>query len=217
MNEPIRVIIVEDHALVRTGLRTALRAGGFDVVGEAPDGISAEELAKRVRPDVAVVDLGLPGRDGIELVRRLSQLEGGPNSVVLTTRDDETSILASLEAGASGYCLKSSAEAGLLDALRAAARGASYLDADAAGVVYAKAKSGASAEPKSSKIHSPLTNRETEILTLIAQGGGNATIALQLNISLATVKTYVAEILRKLTASDRAHAASIGLRRGYIS
>lgn len=217
MNEPIRVIIVEDHALVRTGLRTALRAGGFDVVGEAPDGVSAEELAKRVRPDVAVVDLGLPGRDGIELVRRLSELEGGPNSVVLTTRDDETSILASLEAGASGYCFKSSAEAGLLDALRAAARGATYLDATAAGVVYAKAKSGASAEPKASNVRSPLTNRETEILTLIAQGAGNAAIATQLNISLATVKTYVAEILRKLTASDRAHAASIGLRRGYIS
>jgi DNA-binding NarL/FixJ family response regulator len=217
MNQAIRVIIVEDHALVRTGLKTALRAGGFDVVGEAADGVSAEALAIRVRPDVAVVDLGLPGRNGIELVRRFSELEGGPRSVVLTTRDDDESILASLDAGASGYCFKSSAEAGLLDALRAAARGATYLDPTAAGVVYAKARSGASSDATKAKAPSPLTNREGEILALIAQGEGNAAIAVELNISLATVKTYVTEILRKLSASDRAHAASIGLRRGYIS
>jgi CheY-like chemotaxis protein len=93
MSAPIRVMIVEDHALVRTGLRTALRAVGFEVVGEAADGISAEEVARRVEPAVAVVDLGLPGRDGIELVRRLSALGGGPQCVVLTTRTDDDSIM----------------------------------------------------------------------------------------------------------------------------
>ena len=124
MSDAIRVMIVEDHALVRTGLRTALRAAGFQVVGEAADGISAEAVVKRERPEVAVVDLGLPGRDGAELVRRLGALEGGPRCVVLTTRTDRNSILGSIEAGAYGYCSKSSAEDGLLDAIRAASRGA---------------------------------------------------------------------------------------------
>ncbi len=210
----IRVMIVEDHALVRTGLRTALRAAGFAVVAEAADGITAESLARAERPDVAVVDLGLPGRDGVELVRRLSELPDGPRCVVLTTRDDEASIVSAMQAGAFGYCFKSSAEAGLLDALRAAARGATYLDPTAASVMLRDSQAGRRTGPA---LDSPLTARETEILARIAQGAGNAAIADELGISLATVKTYVAEILRKLGASDRAHAASIGLRKGYIA
>jgi DNA-binding NarL/FixJ family response regulator len=211
MNGAIRVVIVEDHALVRTGLRTALRAAGFDVVGEAADGVSAEAVVARERPDVAVVDLGLPGREGAELVRRLGALEGGPRCVVLTTRTDRNSILGSIEAGAYGYCSKSSAEDGLLDAIRAASRGAFYLDAEAATVVRR------TAIPNGEHADSPLTARETEILSCIAQGGGNSDIADDLHISLATVKTYVADILRKLEAKDRAHAVALAVRRGFIS
>ena len=214
MSDDIRVMIVEDHALVRTGLRTALRANGFNVVAEAGDGITAERLAVTSSAEVAVVDLGLPGRDGIELVRRFSQMSDGPRCVVLTTRDDEKSIVAALQAGALGYCFKSSAEAGLLDALRAAARGATYLDPTAASVMV---RERISPRRGNAAADSPLTARETEILGRIAQGAGNATIADELGISLATVKTYVAETLRKLSASDRAHAASIGLRRGFIA
>jgi DNA-binding NarL/FixJ family response regulator len=209
--DALRVMIVEDHALVRTGLRTALRAAGFDVVGEAADGITAETLAFSERPAVAVVDLGLPGRDGIDLVRRLCAMENGPRCVVLTTRSDEASILGAIEAGAIGYCSKASAEDGLLEAIRAAARGSLYLDADAAEIVRRRA-SGRFPEGDS-----PLTARETEILSAVARGLGNAEIADHLNISLATVKTYVAEIARKLSASDRSHAVAIGLRRGLIS
>jgi len=204
MNGAIRVVIVEDHALVRTGLRTALRAAGFDVVGEAADGVSAEAVVARERPDVAVVDLGLPGREGAELVRRLGALEGGPRCVVLTTRTDRNSILGSIEAGAYGYCSKSSAEDGLLDAIRAASRGAFYLDAEAATVVRRTAIPNGE-------------HAETEILSCIAQGGGNSDIADDLHISLATVKTYVADILRKLEAKDRAHAVALAVRRGFIS
>ena len=211
VNEPIRVMIVEDHALVRTGLRTALRAVGFDVVAEAADGISAEELAQRVEPAVAVVDLGLPGRDGIELVRRLGALEHGPQCVVLTTRTDDDSIMRAMEAGAFGYCSKSSAEDGLIDAVRAAARHGLYLDPEASTVVRRRALKQREPMP------SPLTARETEILCAIAEGSGNSDIASNLHISLATVKTYVAEISRKLNATDRAHAAAIGVRRGFIA
>jgi DNA-binding NarL/FixJ family response regulator len=211
MNAAIRVMIVEDHALVRTGLRTALRAAGFNVVGEAADGVTAEGVAEREHPDVAVVDLGLPGRDGADLVRRFGTLEHGPRCVVLTTRTDENSIRKSIEAGAFGYCSKSSAEDGLLDAIRAAARGAYYLDPEAATVMRRNAVA------KGSQGNSPLTTRETEILSCIAGGAGNSDIANDLHISLATVKTYVAEILRKLEATDRAHAVALGVRRGLIS
>jgi DNA-binding NarL/FixJ family response regulator len=211
MNDAIRVMIVEDHALVRTGLRTALRAAGFNVVGEAADGISAEGVAARERPAVAVVDLGLPGRDGTELVRRFRGLRDGPRCVVLTTRTDENSILGSIEAGAFGYCSKASAEDGLLDAIRAAHRGAFYLDPEAASVV----RRGTVA--KGDAAGSPLTARETEILQCIARGAGNSDIAEDLHISLATVKTYVADILRKLMAADRAHAVAVGVRRGLIA
>jgi DNA-binding NarL/FixJ family response regulator len=211
MTDAIRVMIVEDHALVRTGLRTALRAAGFNVVGEAADGISAETVAERERPTVAVVDLGLPGRDGAELVRRFRGQPDGPRCVVLTTRTDDNSILRSIEAGAYGYCSKASAEDGLLDAIRAAARGAFYLDPEVAKVVLRATL--AKGEPA----NSPLTARETEILSCIARGAGNSDIADDLHISLATVKTYVADILRKLEAADRAHAVAVGVRRRLIA
>jgi DNA-binding NarL/FixJ family response regulator len=207
-----RVVIVEDHALVRTGLRTTLRTGGFEVVGETGDGIAAGTLIADLKPDVAIVDLGIPGRDGISLTRYVKNELGGTRVVVLTMREEEATVSAALQSGADGYCVKSSPPEIVVDAVRTVAAGGAYFDSRVAAIVRRKL-SGAQPD----NVLSPLTPREAEVLELIAEGSGNAEIALALGVSLATVKTHIAEVLRKLAALDRAHAAAIALRSGFLS
>jgi NarL family two-component system response regulator LiaR len=207
----IRVAIVEDHALVRAGLRTSLEGAGMDVVAEASDGIAAVDAIARSKPDVAVVDLGLPGKDGIALTRELKTTADPPRVVILTMHEMDDEVLAALSAGADAYCVKSSDPSVVIDAVRAVAAGGAYFDPRVAHVVLRRL-SGSPARPDDS----PLTARETEILKLVAGGVGNAEIALQLHIGLGTVKGHVADILEKLSASDRAHAAVTAYRRGLI-
>ena len=208
---PIRVVLVEDHALVRAGLRTSLESAGIDVIAEASDGIAGLEVVARVRPGVAVIDIGLPGKDGIALTRELKALPDAPGVVVLTMHELDDEVLAALAAGADAYCVKSSDPAVVVDAIRAVASGGAYFDPRIAHVVLRKL-SGSQAQPG----NSPLTPRETEILNLIAEGIGNAEIAARLYVSLGTVKGHVADILEKLSASDRAQAAVTAYRRGLI-
>ncbi len=207
----VRVVIVEDHALVRAGLRTSLEAAGIDVVAEAADGIAGFETVTRVRPDVAVIDLGLPGKDGITLTRELKGESDAPRVVILTMQELDDEVLAALAAGADAYCVKSSDAAVVVDAIRAVAAGGAYFDPRIAHVVLRKL-SGTTARPE----RSPLSPRETEILTLVANGIGNAEIAERLYVSLGTVKGHIADILAKLAASDRAQAAVTAYRRGLI-
>jgi DNA-binding NarL/FixJ family response regulator len=124
----IRAVIVEDHALVRTGLRTTLEAAGIDVVGEAADGITGYDVTRAQRPDVAVIDLALPGRDGVALTRELKSEAGAPGIVILTMNDDEQHVLAALAAGAQAYIVKSSDGGVVVDAVRAVAAGGAYFD-----------------------------------------------------------------------------------------
>jgi DNA-binding NarL/FixJ family response regulator len=201
---PIRVVIVEDHALVRAGLRTSLEAAGIEVAAEAADGVAG--------PDVAVVDLGLPGKDGIALTREIKTLPDAPHVVILTMQELDDEVLAALAAGADAYCVKASDASTVIDAIRTVAAGGAYFDPRIAHVVLRKL-GGAPSDPSSS----PLTPRETEILKLIAEGVGNAEIATRLYISLGTVKGHVADILDKLSASDRAQAAVTAYRRGLIT
>ena len=208
----IRVVLVEDHALVRAGLRTSLESAGIEVIAEASDGFAGLDVAGRVRPDVAVIDIGLPGKDGIALTRELKAQPDAPGVVVLTMHELDDEVLAALAAGADAYCVKSSDPAVVVDAIRAVASGGAYFDPKIAHVVLRKL-SGTQAQPGSS----PLTPRETEILKLIAEGIGNAEIAARLYVSLGTVKGHVADILEKLSASDRAQAAVTAYRRGLIS
>ncbi|HEY0380661.1 MAG TPA: response regulator transcription factor [Candidatus Elarobacter sp.] len=208
----IRVVLVEDHALVRAGLRTSLESAGIVVIAEAADGIAGLETVTRTRPDVAVVDIGLPGKDGIALTRELKAAPDPPRIVVLTMHELDDEVLAALAAGADAYCVKSSDPAVVIDAIRAVAAGGAYFDPRIAHVVLRKL-SGTQAHPATS----PLTPRETEILKLIAEGIGNAEIAERLYVSLGTVKGHVADILDKLSASDRAQAAVTAYRRGLIS
>jgi NarL family two-component system response regulator LiaR len=207
----LRVVLVEDHALVRAGLRASLEGAGVDVVAEAQDGVSGFETIVRMRPDVAVIDLGLPGKDGIELTRELKSRTDAPRVVILTMHELGDEVLAAIAAGADAYCVKSSDPAVVIDAVRIVAAGGAYFDPKIAHVVLRRL-SGSAAQPAGS----PLSPRETEILTLIAGGTGNAEIAEQLHVSLGTVKGHVADILTKLAASDRAHAAVTAYRRGLI-
>jgi NarL family two-component system response regulator LiaR len=211
LDSPIRVAVVEDHALVRAGLRTSLEAAGFEVVGEAADGVSGQAMLAERRPDVALIDLGLPGLDGIALTRGLKAAADPPRVVILTMQERENDVLAALAAGADAYCVKSSNPETVIDAVRTAAAGGAYFDPRIAHVVLRRL-SGSAAPPASS----PLTPRETEILALVAEGVGNAEIALRLHLGLGTVKGHLADILHKLAASDRAQAAVIAFRRGLI-
>jgi DNA-binding NarL/FixJ family response regulator len=210
--KPLRIVLVEDHALVRTGLRTSFAAAGFDVVAEAADGVSGLEAVLRDRPDVAVVDLGLPGKDGVALTREIKASPEPPGVVVLTMQERGDAVLAAIAAGADAYCVKSSDASFVVDAVRAVAAGGAYFDPRIANVVLRRVVApGAPAE------RSPLTPRETDVLKLVAEGIGNAEIAERLNLGLGTVKGHVADILEKLQASDRAHAAVTAFRRGLIT
>ena len=213
MTEPIRVVLVEDHALTRAGLRTALEAtGDVVVVAEAGDGISAEALIAAQAPAVAVIDIGLPGRDGVALTRALKASAAPPRVVILTMHELDDEVLAALSAGADAYCVKSSDAATVLDAVRIVAGGGAYFDSRIAHVVMRRL----GAPTTASAPDSPLTPRELDVLRLIADGVGNNEIGERLHIGLGTVKAHIRDILEKLSASDRTQAAVNAMRRGYL-
>ncbi|MGP6158696.1 MAG: response regulator [Vulcanimicrobiaceae bacterium] len=211
MSEPRTVVIVEDHALTRAGLRTALEADGFRVVAEAGDGLAGLEAIVKERPTVAVVDIGLPGIDGIELTRRIRTAAPETRVAILTVHDLEEEVLAALSAGADAYSLKTSRPELIVAAVRTAADGGAYFDPKIAHVVMRHL--GAT---RPTAVASPLTERETEILRMIADGKSNAEIASALFIGLGTVKGHIRDILEKLAAADRTQAAVVALRRGLI-
>ena len=207
-----RVAIVEDHALVRTGLRTSLRASGFDVVAEAPDGVIGERLILECTPDVAIIDVEIPGKNGIDVTRSLKVACSRTRIVVLTMREDDVTVTRALSAGADGYCVKSSSSNVILDAIRTVAAGGAFFDPAIAKIVLQRLSAN-----DRLNVTSPLTARETEVLNLVARGVTNTEIATQLHMGLGTVKAHVAEILRTLSALDRAHASAIALRNGFIA
>lgn len=205
-----RVVIVEDHALTRLALRTALGAQ-FEVAGEAGDGVSGLAVVVRERPDVAVVDIGLPGMDGIALTQAIRRDATGTRVVVVTMLDSHETVLAALAAGADAYVVKSADPSEIVDAVRAAAAGGAYFDPRIAHVVLSRFTD------KDAPAHdSPLTPRETEVLRLISDGVGNVEIGERLYIGLGTVKGHVRDILEKLQAADRTQAAVTALRKGFI-
>jgi two-component system, NarL family, response regulator LiaR len=206
-----RIVIVEDHALTRAGLRTALEPS-FEVVAEAADGIKGWEEILRERPDVALIDIGIPGMDGIALTQRVRAELPATRVVIVTMMDLEEEVVAALAAGADAYCLKSSEPQRIADAVCIAAEGGAYFDPQIAHLVLARF----SLTPNAGTRESPLTPRETEILRLISDGRANAEIADLLHIGLGTVKGHIRDILEKLSAADRTQAAVTALRKGYI-
>jgi NarL family two-component system response regulator LiaR len=213
MSEPITVAIVEDHALTRAGLRTALEAtGDVRVVAEAGDGISAEAEIVAAHPNVAIIDIGLPSRDGVALTRAIKIAAPETHVVILTMHELDDEVLAALSAGADAYCVKSSDPSTVIDAVRIVAGGGAYFDPRIAHVVLRRL--GAPSPAPSTD--SPLTPRELDVLRLIADGVGNAEIGERLFIGLGTVKGHIRDILEKLSAADRTQAAVNAMRRGYL-
>lgn len=208
---PIRVLLIEDHAFTRDGLRVAINfEADLQVVGEARSGEESLELLTQIQADVVVLDIGLPGIDGIETAARIrAQIRPTPRIVMLTAHTLQAEVLAAMSSGANAYCLKSADPELLLAAVRAAAVGSAYLDPQIAHHVL-----GAIRTPEAAS--SPLTPRETEVLRLIAEGQGNKEIARTLSISVSTVKFHVQDILEKLSASDRTQAAVKALRQGLL-
>jgi NarL family two-component system response regulator LiaR len=209
---PATVVLVEDHALTRAGLRTALEAGGYAVVAEAADGIAGEAAILRLRPAVAVIDIGLPGKDGIALTGSIKASAPQTRVVILTMHDLDEEVIAALAAGADAYCVKSSDPATVIDAVRIVAGGGAYFDPQVAHVVLRRL--GAPAPLPAGR--SPLTPRELDVLRLIADGVGNTEIAERLHLGLGTVKGHIRDILEKLAAADRTQAAVNALRRGLL-
>jgi DNA-binding NarL/FixJ family response regulator len=204
-----RVFIIEDHAFTRDGLRVAVgREPDLQVVGEARSAEEGMERLERTPADVVLMDIGLPGMDGIEATRRVKE-RFGVRVVILTVHQLEAEVLAAMTAGADAYCLKSTDPASLLLAIRAAAMGSIYLEPQIAHIVLGQLSlpSGDQAQ---------LSPRELEVLRLIAEGLSNKEIAQRLGISLSTVKTHIEELLQKLSASDRTQAAIKALRQGLL-
>jgi DNA-binding NarL/FixJ family response regulator len=235
----IRIVLIEDHDLTRLGLKAALqRVPGMIVVGEAASGSRGLSLLETERPDIAIVDIGLPDIDGIELVERLRQLpqpEGAPpiRVLMLTMHDSEAAVMAAFAAGADSYCMKQTELDDLIVAVRETCDGNSWIDPAVASVVLRqvrKTPAGAVAtggrtvtieaiEPEFEQILEsyPLTERELEILELIVAGCSNAEIAEQSYITVGTVKTHVRSILNKLGVDDRTKAAVRALRSGLVT
>ena len=208
---PTRVLLIEDHIFTREGLRVAINfEPDLQVVGEARSGEEGLELLTQIQVDVVVLDIGLPGIDGIETAARIwAQVKPTPRIVMLTAHNLQAEVLAAMSSGATAYCLKNADPDLLLAAIRAAAVGSAYLDPQIAHHVLGAIRTP---EPASS----PLTSRELDVLRLIADGHGNKEIATMLGVSVSTVKFHVQDILEKLSASDRTQAAVKAVRRGLL-
>jgi DNA-binding NarL/FixJ family response regulator len=215
---PIRVLLADDHQLVRTGFRVILEIeDDIEVAGEASDGRQAVDLARRLRPDVVLMDVEMPGMDGLEATRRITA-EDGPSVLILTTFDRDEYLFAALQAGASGFLLKNGTPEALTEAVRVLARGDALLAPEITRrVIAAFARPGvpAGAGHDTRKL-ADLTPREHEVLVLLAGGATNAEIAAALHLGETTVKTHVSRVLMKLGARDRTQAVVLAYELGVV-
>ncbi|MGZ6617143.1 MAG: response regulator [Solirubrobacteraceae bacterium] len=209
MSDPIRLMIVDDHPVVRDGL-TGMFASedGIEVVAEAANGADAVRRARALRPDVILMDLRMPELDGVSAISALAQEGVSSRVLVLTTYDSDGDVLPAIEAGATGYLLKDAPRAELLRAVRAAAAGQSVLSPAVASRLLTQVRAPAA---------EGLSERELEVLTLVARGATNRDAAQALLISEATVKTHLLHIYAKLSVSDRAAAVAEAFNRGLLT
>lgn len=212
----LRLLLADDQAMVRAGLRLVCEAEpDLQVVGEAADGEQAVAAAQRLRPDVTLMDVRMPGVDGIEATRRLSALEVPVTRVlVLTTFDTESYVHAALRAGAAGFLLKAAEPERLVEAVRVVAAGDALLSPAVTRTVIAELVRRPATSPPPE--YARLTDREREILLEVAAGHSNAEIAVRLYVSEATVKTHVARILDKLALRDRVQAVVFAYEAGLV-
>ncbi|MEU7135023.1 response regulator transcription factor [Streptomyces sp. NPDC046261] len=205
----LRIIVVDDHTVMRAGVVALLAAEpAIDVVGEAGDGRAGVELAQRLRPDVALVDLRMPVLDGVAATAEIIAGGTGTRVLILTTYDTDAEIERAVEAGAIGYLLKDTTRDQLVDAIRSAARGQTVLAPRVAERLVARMRRPAPVA---------LTAREVDVLNAVADGLSNADIGRRLVIGEATVKTHLLRVFAKLDVSDRTHAVVVALERGLLT
>lgn len=234
--DDLTIVLADDQDLVRAGFRVILESEpGFRVVGEAADGAAAVEAVVALRPDVVCLDVQMPGVDGLEAARRIGALPEPPAVLVLTTFDDDGALFAALEAGASGFLLKNASPERLIDAVRTVAAGDALLAPDVTRRVISRATAGHGPDCPTSGRAGPrsggeaattgvdpvaaagLTEREAEVLRLLARGLSNAEIARELFVGEATVKTHVSNVLQKTGVRDRIQAVVWAFERGVAS
>ncbi len=221
----IDIFIAEDYEITRVGLRLTLaHVPDFNVVGEAEDGLTAVDMVVKLKPHVVLMDIGLPGLDGIDATHRIKEESPDTRIIILTSHDSDRDVFAALGAGADGYCLKEVSSVHLASAIRAVADGVAWLDPAVAKRVLQASVTNApkpvsindakSAKPPAT--NSPLSQRELDVLLLVVEGNSNQEIADKLILSVETVKTHMRHIMEKLCVSDRTQAAVKAMREGLV-
>jgi DNA-binding NarL/FixJ family response regulator len=214
IDQPVRLLLADDHRMLRESLRRAMEDNGFDVVGEAPDGAEAVRLAEELRPDVILMDVTMPVLDGVEATRQVRDRVPGTQVVILTMHADKEVLVDAIRAGAAGYLVKDCSTEEVVDTVRKAAAGETALSAELAASMLGEVRDlvqreDAGAEPIISK-------REEEVLQLIADGLSTTEVAAKLYISVKTVKNHLASIYQKLDTRDRTQAVLQAVRMGIV-
>lgn len=216
----IRLVLVEDYKLVRIGLRSVLNEDPrIEVVGEAETGEQGIEMIKSLKPDLVVLDLGLPGMDGIEVTKAIKNFDDSIKVIILTSHEVEDEVLAALSAGANAYCLKEITSNRLIEVVKSVFEGAAWLDPAIAGMAM-EMFSSSGIRPKgngqAARADLQLTERESQVLTLLVEGKSNSEIADCLSVSVHTAKAHVCSILQKLSVHDRVQAAVKAVKENLV-
>jgi len=214
LNEDIRVLVVDDHDLFREGLRTLLEEEGVHVIGEAKSGDEALEMVEELAPEIVLMDLDMPGMGGVEATRHISGVAPLTRVVVLTISDDDSDVMDAIMAGACGYLLKDSSVPDLLRGITAASVGESLISPTIAAKMLQGIRAVSTVPEAAETVRAELSDREIEVLKLIANGKNNAEIASDLFVSSKTVKNHISNILTKLQISNRIQAAVYAVKSG---
>ena len=211
----MRVLLADDHAIVRRGLRGLLEAAGFTVVAEAADGLDAVRLCEEHRPDTMILDIGMPRLNGIEVAARATKLDRPPGVIILSVHGDESYIMRALAAGARAYLLKSATDEDLIPAVRAVAAGKPYFSPAVTAVLVEDYMRQLQQRGLTDSYHL-LTDREKEVLQLLAEGRSNKEVATLLDLGVSTVETHRANLMQKLNLHNTAEIVLYAVRKGLI-
>jgi DNA-binding NarL/FixJ family response regulator len=212
----LRVLLADDHSIVRRGLRSLLEEAGHSVVAEAADGLDAVRLSEEHHPDLAILDIGMPKLNGIEVAARMQKLEKPAGVIILSMHADESYIIRALAAGARAYLLKSATDEDLLPAVRAVASGKPFFSPAVTGVLVEDYVRRLQARGQTDSFDL-LTDREKEVLQLLAEGRSNKEVATQLDVGLSTVETHRANLMQKLNLHNTAEIVLYAVRKGIIA
>ena len=210
------MLIVDDHDLFRTGLRNLLEEQGVQIVGEAAGGAEAVKIVREIAPDVVVMDLNMPGMGGVDATRHITAIAPLTRVVMLTISDQDSDVMDAILAGACGYLLKDASIQDLIAGIRAASHGESLISPTIAAKVLQRVRATTAQPEIANTIRAELSDREIEVLKLIANGKDNAVIAAELHISPKTVKNHISNILMKLQIDNRIQAAVYAVRSGIV-